>query len=328
MIPILRTHITPILFALSALSLLPSALQAGSAPELLPIQGKLDIDNRNISGLVVTESFAVVATDEGNALQILKNNNGNYAAKKNGVVHLTDNNAELDLEGLAWQPPYLYAIGSHSRKRKKIDMNASDKQNINRLRVIIHEPSRHQLFQIELDNQAAVKQIRVTTLDKWIAQEPILTPFSALPSKENGIDIEGIAVDGDKLYVGFRGPVLRGNLTPILQLKLDSRTFSLAKPQLKLLNLGGLGIRDMAANQGQLLILAGPVNETPYLFQLFRWHGQQALTPLTPVQTLKGDWLTDKPEAIALDPNHPQQFWLAQDGAQNGAIRRLPLINK
>ncbi|MBD3755537.1 MAG: DUF3616 domain-containing protein [Gammaproteobacteria bacterium] len=129
MIPILRTHINPILFALSALSLLPSALQAGSAPELLPIQGKLDIDNRNISGLVVTENFAVVATDEGNALQILKNNNGNYAAKKNGVVHLTDNNAELDLEGLAWQPPYLYAIGSHSRKRKKIDMNASDKQN-------------------------------------------------------------------------------------------------------------------------------------------------------------------------------------------------------
>ncbi|WP_178861696.1 DUF3616 domain-containing protein [Thiomicrorhabdus cannonii] len=324
---ILRIHAKPLLLVLSALTFSPSALQAGS-PELLPIQGKLDIDNRNISGLVVTERFAVVATDEGNALQILKNHNGNYAVKKNGVVHLTDNSAELDLEGLAWQAPYLYAIGSHSRKRKKIDIDASDKDNLNRLSRIIHEPSRHQLFQIELMNNAEVKQIRATSLDKWIAQEPILAPFSALPSKENGIDIEGIAVDGEKLYVGFRGPVLRGNLTPILQFKLDSQTFSLAKQQLKLLNLGGLGIRDMAANQGKLWLLTGPVNETPYLFQLFSWQGQQALTPLPPAQTLKGDWLTDKPEAIAFDPQHPQQLWLAQDGAKNGAIRRLPLANK
>lgn len=296
--------------------------------QLLPIQGELAIDNRNISGLVVTERFAVLATDEGNALQILKKDGARYVAQKHGVVRLTDNNAELDLEGLAWQAPYLYAIGSHSRKRKKIHPLESDKKNLNRLSRIIHEPSRHQLFQIELSNTGEVQQTRTLSLDEWIAEDPILSPFSALPSKENGIDIEGIAVDGKQLYIGFRGPVLRGNLTPILQFKLHQAAFTLKKPELKLVNLGGLGIRDMAANQGQLWLLAGPVNELPHKFELFNWPGQHAFTPLMPAHSLHGDWLTHKPEAIAFDARYPQKIWLGQDGTENGTIRLLPLTKR
>jgi hypothetical protein len=39
-----------------------------------------------------------------------------------------------------------------------------------------------------------------------------LGPFLSfpLPSKENGFDIEGLAVHQDKIFLGFRGPVLRG----------------------------------------------------------------------------------------------------------------------
>ena len=39
-----------------------------------------------------------------------------------------------------------------------------------------------------------------------IAKSDVLAPFTRLPAKENGVDIEGIAVRDDLLYVGFRGP--------------------------------------------------------------------------------------------------------------------------
>ena len=33
----------------------------------------------------------------------------------------------------------------------------------------------------------------------------MLAPFAALPGKENGINVEGLAARGGKLFVGFRG---------------------------------------------------------------------------------------------------------------------------
>ena len=52
----------------------------------------------------------------------------------------------------------------------------------------------------------------------------MLQRFTQIPSKENGVDIEAIAVkgkDGDKLHLGFRGPVLRDNLVPIMVLDFN-----------------------------------------------------------------------------------------------------------
>ncbi len=33
---------------------------------------------------------------------------------------------------------------------------------------------------------------------------------SAVPGKDNGLDIEGLAVSEDRIFIGLRGPVLRG----------------------------------------------------------------------------------------------------------------------
>jgi hypothetical protein len=54
-----------------------------------------------------------------------------------------------------------------------------------------------------------------------IVNDPFLAPYVALPSKENGIDIEGIAATDKYLFVGFKGPVFRQNYVPILQLNHD-----------------------------------------------------------------------------------------------------------
>ena len=44
----------------------------------------------------------------------------------------------------------------------------------------------------------------------WLAGEPLLRPFLPIPSKDNGLDIEGITARGDRVLLGLRGPVLRG----------------------------------------------------------------------------------------------------------------------
>lgn len=283
------------------------------------IKGSLAIDNRNISGLVITDSFAALATDEGTAIQILPKQQGQFISEKSGVVNLTNDGLELDLEGLAWEEPFLYAIGSHSKKRKKIKDDASEKKNLKRLSPIISEPSRHKLFQIELSPAGKVLNIQSKSLDEFILENEILAPFAALPSKENGIDIEGIAVKDKQLWIGFRGPVLRGNYATILELELKPKKFKLKKPQLKLVNLGGLGIRDMVATNNGVKLLAGPVNEIPVLYQVFDWQGGnqfEALKPKTTIRNLQG-----KPECLTID--RAGKVWIAEDGPKNGAIRLL-----
>ena len=99
-------------------------------------------------------------------------------------------------------------------------------------------------------------------------------PFSRVPSKENGIDIEGLAFHQGLLYAGFRGPVLRDNYVPVL-------TFQFATPvvqaNLLFVNLGGRGIRDLTAVQGGFLVLAGPVGDGPGSYQVYFWNGQDCL---------------------------------------------------
>lgn len=287
----------------------------------LPIKGELLIDRENISGLVVTEKFAALATDEGTAIQILPKQGKAFVSEQNGMVNLTTDGLELDLEGLAWSEPYLYAIGSHSKKRKKIAADQSEKKNLARLTPIIEESSRNQLFQIELSPAGKVLGIRSMSLMPFISENEILAPFAALPSKENGIDIEGIAVTKEHLYLGFRGPVLRGNYATILEFKLNAKKFKLKKPELKLVNLGGLGIRDMVATSNGVKLLAGPVNEIPALYQVFEWQQTNQFSELKPTITVKQKMLEGKPEAIAYDEKG--QLWMAQDGPKNGAIQKL-----
>ncbi|MFO0119910.1 MAG: DUF3616 domain-containing protein, partial [Cyanobium sp.] len=57
-------------------------------------------------------------------------------------------------------------------------------------------------------------------LSQVLAADPLIAPFLKIPSKENGLDIEGIAARAERLLVGLRGPVLRG-IALVLDLHLD-----------------------------------------------------------------------------------------------------------
>jgi hypothetical protein len=101
-----------------------------------------------------------------------------------------------------------------------------------------------------------------------------LGPFSAVPDKENGIDIEGLAALNDDLYVGFRGPVLRQNYVPVLKISQTFAGASVGKSDILFVNLGGRGIRDLAPADKGLFILAGPNGDEHQTFAIYHWDGE------------------------------------------------------
>ncbi|MEA1989295.1 MAG: DUF3616 domain-containing protein [Pseudomonadota bacterium] len=285
----------------------------------------LTIDNLNISGIVKTDDFMALASDEGNQVEIFKPDSKGIW-QKHHLVTLSNNTYEIDLEALAWQKPYLYALGSHSAKRKKVKSSLSQKENINRLEKIYLEPARQQLFRIELNSKAKSVDIQSLSLTEELANHPILKSFIGIPSKENGIDIEGLAVDSKgRLLLGFRGPVLRGNIVPVLRLKIEKKRFAIKKLKTLFLTLSGNGVRGLSETKNQFLVLTGANGDQTTPYQVCLWNGEPELAGkdsnpsnldlLCDLPGLKG-----KPEGIQFmkQTQGHIDFLIVQDGLKNG----------
>lgn len=207
---------------------------------------------------------------------------------------------EIDIEGLAYTDYYLWLVGSHSYKRKKPKSGKSDEKNIERLATITTEPNRYILGRIPLvdgelfrscphpensDILLSAAKLELTPtgnlLMAALADDPHLGFFvkAAIPGKDNGFDVEGIAVCQKRVFIGLRGPVLRG-WAVMLEVELETSTpgimtlgeigehGKLYKKHFLFLN--GLGIRDMHLDGDDLLILAGPTMDLDGPVQLYR----------------------------------------------------------
>jgi Protein of unknown function (DUF3616) len=239
------------------------------------------IDSKNISGIALHDDFLILGSDEEAALQVLnKSGQNTFLSDKAQRIVLDNSEKEVDIEGIAAGKKYIYVIGSHSRKRLQVLEEKSSKKNHKRLAKIKIEPNREQLFRLELDveGQLVTGSFKSLSLRDIIANHPVLSLFQSIPSKENGIDIEGIAVNEktNEIYLGFRGPVLRGNFTPVLVLTLDDGKFKQKKlkRELRYVNIGGRGIRGLTRTGDQFLILGGPVGDEPTPYYLYSWDGK------------------------------------------------------
>lgn len=211
---------------------------------------------------------------------------------------------EADVEGLAYADGYLWLVGSHSLKRRQPRRHDGPEQALQRLAQVRCDGNRYLLARIPLVARngtyhlaAAVTQqgqtrtaARVSgddtgnALTEAVREDAHLGAFLALPGKDNGFDIEGLAVVGPRLFLGLRGPVLRG-WAVLLEVALQeahppSATLQLqpmgphGRPYRKhILDLGGLGIRDLCVHGADLLILAGPTMELDGPVTVFRWPG-------------------------------------------------------
>jgi len=118
-----------------------------------------------------------------------------------------------------------------------------------------------------------------------LVNDPALAPFdlgraaTLAPKNEGGLNIESLAADGDKLWIGFRNPQNTDQealLVPLLDpLEIINPGARAKFGDPVALKLGRLGVRDMVAWNDGFLIIAGDYRDRFELdakpFRLFFW---------------------------------------------------------
>ncbi|MDY6898107.1 MAG: DUF3616 domain-containing protein [Cyanobacteriota bacterium] len=206
---------------------------------------------------------------------------------------------EIDIEGMDFRNGYLWLTGSHSTKRKK-PKGKDLETDLERLATITTDLNRFILARIPIINGELIKSCvpsegetkTAACLQKIdernllfdvLKEDAHLKRFitNGIPSKDNGLDIEGLAIaSNNRLFLGLRGPVLRG-WAIILEIELIESepgflvlkeiTDEGAKYKKHFLDLNGLGIRELCLQGEDLIILAGPTMALEGEMQVFKW---------------------------------------------------------
>jgi hypothetical protein len=287
-------------------------------PQLNQLSGNKKL-SEGLSAVVLIGDEVWTANDETTSLERLSCKKDNAGANKTYCNHEhfpLDNylalpggmQGEIDIEGLDHRDGYLWLIGSHSLSRKQAKENVTAEENLKRLAELSKPEkirNRYLLARIPLvekdgshipekeTEQNGIKKtaaiLRVegngNQLTTVLAQDELLKPFFGISSKDNGFDIEGLAVTDDgRVFIGLRGPVLRG-WAIVLELKpegennssvfgltvLDGNPANTTLYRRHFFELGGLGIRDLYIDGSDLLILAGPTMDLDGPVSVFRW---------------------------------------------------------
>lgn len=258
-------------------TVLPDAQEASA----LTIAGDLNkSESINISALDGDGSLLLMGSDEGDEIQVLRyeSDKRTYTIDPENGIDLKAGE-EVDIEAIAWGKKFAYAAGSHSRKRKKVESDKTAIENVERLYTIGVEPSRENLYRLEINNEGEVQSQKQITLRNIFANDQLFRSFQVIPSKENGIDIEGLAVDSEeRLYVGFRGPILRGNYLPVMVLEADPKFKQKSLSyDIRFINMEGRGVRGLESVSNGFLVLAGPVGDGFTSYRLYFWDGQNCI---------------------------------------------------
>ena len=234
-----------------------------------------DIDaGTDLSGVVVVDDYLILGADEGHQVQVFARCNDDNCWCLQSKFALAKRDEETDIEAIAYGDGYLYVIGSHSARRRLMREDLSARRNRERLHDVRHDESRSRLYRLPFDPATGkLDKARSISLNKRLRKDPLLQIFHRIPSKENGIDIEGLAYRDGELTVGFRGPVLRDNYVPVMRFAFDSAK----NYQLRFVRLKGQGIRDLIAVDNGFVLLTGPVNDTPGAFRLWWWDGEDQI---------------------------------------------------
>ena len=264
---------------------------------------------------------------------------------------------EIDIEGMDEHDGYLWVTGSHCCNRKRPKPNEDAAAQIRALSQVDRQENRFFLGRIPLKQHAGQSALergegkaRAARFKKdWcalLANDPHLGPFvrgidsvdhALLPSKDNGLDIEGLAVnarsDGSvRLLLGLRGPVLRGfavvlELRPSSNGQRDDRLELAALPgsmalyRKHFLDLGGLGVRDLGFTGEDCWILAGPTMTLEAPSVLLRWHAPFASPTTEDTITRLGDGRLTRELVLPSLGNgfdHPEAFAILEHGGSGG----------
>jgi hypothetical protein len=249
------------------------------------------------AAVAVSSNLFVAASDEDNILRLYRNDRGGAPIKEfdfNSFLDLQGKSAEADLEGAALIGGRAFWIGSHGR-------NKNGK----------YRPNRCRLFATDIGlTNGEVTLMPVGRPYKRLLEElaedarfdslKLAEAAGHAPKEAGALNIEGLAATPEgHLLIGFRNPIPGGKalIIPLLNPNevIEGKPAKFDAPML--LDLGGLGIRDMAGQAGSYLIIAGSYHAGGKS-QLYRWAGAGTDPELLPVKHL-ADY---NPEALIIYP--------------------------
>jgi hypothetical protein len=244
------------------------------------------------SGAVaVSSNLFLVADDEQNKIRLYRSDQGGPAVKEfdlDGFLEVRGKSLEADLEGAARFGDRAFWIGSHGR-------NKDGKDRPNRCRFFATD--------LKLTNGEVTltpvgkpykKLLADLIADQRFAAFHFAEAATRAPKTEGALNIEGLSATPDgQLLIGFRNPIPQGKalLVPLLNPNEVVAGKSPVFGEAIQLDLGGLGIRDIACHEHTFVIVAGP------------WHGGGPFR----IYFWKG--LGSSPESVAvdhLDGYHPE----------------------
>ncbi|QAY78461.1 DUF3616 domain-containing protein [Sphingosinicella sp. BN140058] len=248
----------------------------------------------NLSAGTRLDDTLFVAADEQAQIERLTRSQQDWSAHQRFSIErllpVAFPDEEADIEGLAADHGWLWVVGSHARTRPKpekapdscIDLAALADLKDTRPRALlgriplIEQDGRWTPVARDGTRRAGIlKQGRHgNAVAKAFRRDPLLRPFTRIPAKEGGIDVEGIAVCGDRVVLGMRGPVIATHAV-LIEFTIRGRKSGMLQladaPVRRLLALEGLGIRDLKRCGDDLLILAGPTTGLSGPCALYRW---------------------------------------------------------
>lgn len=310
----------------------------------------------SLSGVASIGDYLFLAPDEGASLLRLKRLGlSDFGQEQSFAVadfveppgSLGD---ELDLEGLDGDSGALWVVGSHGAVRTRVHDDDPAQKIPATLAKVRHPVSRTLLARIPLGNSAdgpvplrsdesggawtSAACLPVVGKSGYLVDalrdDEHLGPFLDLPSKDNGLDIEGLALAGERVLLGLRGPVLRG-WAVILEVaprcdRGDPTRMELAvidelshrRYRKHFVDLGGLGIRDLARDGDDLLILAGPTMLLDGPSRVLRLRGAAMGALKDAVHAAELEFVAEL--AVGTGEDHPEAIAVLRDG---GLARQL-----
>ena len=253
--------------------------------------------------------------------------------------------SEIDIEGMGMANNYIWIVGSHSLKRKKPRRHHPVEKQMRHLAKVQSDPNRYLLARIPIvldkasgehilhktceDPERPGHQLRAaqlrgdqtsSTLTDALQQDEHIGPFMSIPSKDNGFDVEGLTTSGNRIFIGLRGPVLRG-WAVVLEVETEEddkgplhlKQLTKKRPYKKhFLHLKGKGIRELRIFGDDMYILAGPTMDQDGVIAIYRWANALRHTEEeTMVHTTELERLCEVPHGTGADSGKDKAEGLA-----------------
>lgn len=226
---------------------------------------------------------------------------------------------ELDGEGVAYAAPYFYVTGSHGCTRN------GDAAQLSSFLIA--------RFKVDGGEKPAGPVELSWRLGELLRRAGEVAPFLGKPHDKagNGLDIEGLAVTSDRLWLGLRAPSLDGRAFLVggdVDEIFAAGTGPAPSPPLVVAFPAGAqrGVRDLAAlADGRLLVLVGPAQDqdVPYALIL--------LDPVDPGSARELGELRErknaKAEAVTIlaEGRDELRVLVGYDGVKNGEFEEYRL---